>query len=186
MYKIYITIKYEGSVNLKLIKNIIKDWIAPLVIACLLAVLINKFFIFKIKVPTGSMIPAIQVNDQIFTLRIHNLNNLKRGNIIVFYSDELHLRLVKRLIGLPGEKVDLKDGGILYINEKKVNEPYVLNKDNMNKSFIVPKGHYLFLGDNRPHSDDARDWKDPYIPANKLEGRAVLRFYPFNKMGMLK
>jgi signal peptidase I len=172
----------EGSVNL----NFIKDWIIPLAIACLLALAINKFVLFKIKVPTGSMIPTIQISDQIFALRVYNPSHLKRGDVVVFYSDELHMRLVKRLIGLPGEKVELKDGGKLYINDKKVEEPYVINKDSMNKSFQVPKEHYLFLGDNRPISLDARYWKNPYIPANKIEGRAVFRVYPLNKIGILK
>jgi signal peptidase I len=171
---------------LKSIFKFIKEWIWPLVIACVVALLVNKFLFFKITVPTGSMLPTIQLKDQIFSTRIYNLNHLKRGDIIVFQSDELHLRLVKRLIGLPGEEVDLKDGGILYINGKKVDEPYVINKDTMNKSFKVPLGHYLFLGDNRPISLDARYWKNPYIPGNKIEGKAVLRVYPLNKIGFLK
>lgn len=171
---------------MKLIVKIIKEWIAPVAIAFLIAILINKFIIFKIKVPTGSMIPTIQLNDQIFTLRVHNVNNLKRGDIVVFYSNELHMRLVKRLIGLPGEEVDLRDGGILYIDGKKIDEPYVVNKDSMNKSFKVPIGHYLFLGDNRPVSFDARYWKSPYIPANEIEGKAIFRVYPLNKIGIVK
>ena len=171
---------------MKLFANIIKEWIVPIAIACLIAVLLNKFLLFKIKVPTGSMIPTIQISDQIFTTRIYNFNNLKRGDIIVFHSDELHMRLVKRLIGLPGEKVELKDGGVLFIDGKKVDEPYVVNKDGTNKSFKVPSGHYLFLGDNRPVSRDARFWEHPYIPANKIEGKAVFRVYPFNKIGILK
>lgn len=171
---------------MKIITNIIKEWVLPLIVAVFLAILINKFLVFKIKVPSGSMIPTIQLNDQIFTLRVHNLNSLKRGDIVVFYSDELHMRLVKRLIGLPGEKVDLKNGGQLYINDKKVNEPYVVNKDDLDKSFKVPKGDYLFFGDNRPISLDARYWKNPYIPGKKIEGRAIFRVYPFNKIGILK
>lgn len=171
---------------MKSIVKLIKEWIIPIVIACLIALLINKVFLFKIKIPSGSMIPTLQVSDQIFTLRIHNLNNLKRGEIVVFYSDELHIRLVKRLIGLPGEKVDLKDGGKLYVNGRKIDEPYVVNKDGINKSFVVPLGYYLFLGDNRPISLDARYWKNPYIPGDKIEGRAYFRIYPFNKIGILK
>lgn len=171
---------------MKFVINIIKEWLVPLVVAVFLALLINKFLVFKIKVPTGSMLPTIQLNDQIFTLRVHNLNHLKRGDIIVFYSDELKMRLVKRLIGLPGEKVELKDGGKLFINGKSVPEPYVVNKDTLDKSFQVPKGCYLFFGDNRPISLDARWWKNPYIKGSKIEGRAVLRIFPLNKIGLVK
>lgn len=171
---------------MKIVKSFIKEWVVPVLVALALVLLMNKFLLFKIKVPTGSMIPTIQLNDQIFTIKEYNLNHLKRGDIIVFYSDELKMRLVKRLIGLPGEKVELKDGGKLYINDKKIEEPYVVNKDPMNKSFKVPLGHYLFFGDNRPISLDARYWKNPYIPGSKIEGKAVLRIYPLNKIGILK
>lgn len=179
-------INNERRVILKKTAYLVKEWVLPIIIACILAFLINKFVLFKIKVPSGSMIPTISVSDQIFAFRVHNLKSLKRGDIVVFKSDELHIRLIKRLIGLPGEKIDLKDGGKLYINGKQVDEPYVVNKDNVNKSFSIPEGHYLFLGDNRPVSLDARYWKNPYIPGEKIEGKAVFRCYPFNKMGLLK
>jgi signal peptidase I len=171
---------------MKFIKTFVKEWLVPIFIAIIIAVLINKFLIFKIRVPTGSMLPTIKLGDQMFTLRTYNFNKLKRGDIIVFYSDELHLRLVKRLIGLPGEKIDLKDGGKLYVNDVKIDEPYVINKDNLNKSFQVPQGYYLFLGDNRADSDDARYWKNPYIPAKKIEGKVIFRVFPLNRMGTLK
>jgi signal peptidase I len=174
------------GVVMKIIRNFMKEWLVPLVVAAIIALLINRFLVFKITVPSGSMIPTIEIGDQIFTYRVYNLNNLKRGDIVVFNSDELKIRLVKRLIGLPGEKVDLKEGGKLYINDKKVDEPYVVNHDSVNISFKVPAGHYLFLGDNRPISHDARYWKNPYIPADKIEGKAILRVYPFNKIGIVK
>lgn len=73
---------------------------------------VNKLILFKIKVPTPSMYPTIKVNDQIFVTRTHNKNNLKRGDIIVFHSKEL----VKRLIGLPNDTVEITDKGLVYVN----------------------------------------------------------------------
>lgn len=131
------------------------------------------------------MIPTINLNDKILVTRIHNFDNLKRGNVIVFYSDELKETLVKRLIGLPGDKIDIKNG-IVFVNGEKLEEDYVKNKDDYNGSFEVPQGKYFFLGDNRPVSLDARYWKEHYIDSSKIEGKAQFIFYPFKDFGMLK
>lgn len=163
----------------------LKDWIVPLAIAVILAGAINLLLIFKIRVPTESMVPTIMPKDQIFVTRVHSWTNLKHGDIVVFNSDELHEVLVKRLIGLPGDSVEVNNGYI-YINGNKFNDYYVKNRDNYNGSFKVPKGDYFFMGDNRPVSLDARFWKNHYIPRSKIMGKALLRVYPFNKIGFLK
>lgn len=163
----------------------LKDWIVPLLIAVVLAGAINYLVIFKIRVPTESMVPTIMPKDQIFVTRIHSWTKLNRGDIIVFNSDELKEVLVKRLIGLPGDSVDVKDGYV-YINGNKFNDSYVKNRDGYTGSFKVPSGDYFFMGDNRPVSLDARFWKNHYIPRSKIMGKALLRVYPFNKIGLLK
>jgi signal peptidase I len=164
----------------------IKDWILPILIAGVIALAINKFIFFNILVPTGSMYPTISPGDRIVVLRIHNVENLKRGDIVVFYSDELKEVLVKRLIGLPGETVEINNEGKLKVNGTQISETYVVRGDNKAASFKVPEGKYLFLGDNRIDSLDARYWKEPYISADKIRGRAVFIMYPFNRMGKLK
>ncbi|AJH01036.1 MULTISPECIES: signal peptidase I [Clostridium] len=165
--------------------NFIKDWIIPIFCALVIAFLLRQFVFFNVYVPTGSMIPTINLNDKILVTRIHNFDNLKRGNVIVFYSDELKETLVKRLIGLPGDKIDIKNG-IVFVNGEKLEEDYVKNKDDYNGSFEVPQGKYFFLGDNRPVSLDARYWKEHYIDSSKIEGKAQFIFYPFKDFGMLK
>lgn len=163
----------------------IKEWIIPLAIAVVLAWAINYLVIFKIRVPTESMVPTIMPKDQIFCTRVHSFTKLNRGDIIVFNSDELHEVLVKRLIGLPGDKVDIKNGYI-YINDEKYNDSFVKNRDIYNGSFKVPEGKYFFMGDNRPVSLDARYWKNTYIPRSKIMGKAFFKVWPINKMGLLK
>lgn len=163
----------------------IKEWMIPLLVAVLLAGAINYLVIFKIRVPTGSMIPTIMPKDQIFVTRLHSWSKLKTGDIIVFKSDELNMVLVKRLIGLPGDNVEVKDGYV-YINGNKYNDSFVKNRDQYNGTFKVPKGSYFFMGDNRPDSFDGRLWKNHYIPRSKLMGKVLLRVYPFNKMGIVK
>lgn len=165
--------------------NFFKEWIIPIVTALILVVIIRQFIFFNVYVPTGSMIPTIEKDDKVLVTRVHNYNNLKRGDIIVFYSDELGETLVKRLIGLPGDQIEIKNGEVS-INGEKIEEDYVKNKDKYNGSFEVPEGKYFFMGDNRPVSNDARYWKNHYIDSSKIEGKAQFVFYPFSDFGQLK
>ena len=90
--------------------NFFTEWVVPILIALVLAFLINKFLIFKVKIPSESMVPTLNVGDRLFVTRIHNPEKLKRGDIVVFHSDEKNEDMIKRLIGLPGDKVVIKDG----------------------------------------------------------------------------
>lgn len=168
------------------IKRMIKDWAIPIIIAVVLALLVKQFLFFLVSVPTGSMYPTIKEGDRIFVTRVHNVNNLKRGDIVVFYSKELGKPLIKRLIGLPNEKVEIKKDGSVYINGKKLLEPYVKKKSDKTGDFQVPDSEYLFLGDNRTNSYDSRYWQDPYISKDQIQGKAYFIIYPFNRIGMLK
>jgi signal peptidase I len=158
-------------------KKIFKDWILPAAVAVILALLIRQFVFFNILVPTGSMIPTININDRLLVTKIYNTNKLKRGEIVVFKSKELNETLIKRLIGLPGDVVEVKDDGV-YVNNAKLNEPYVVNSGGKTGKYTVPEGKYFFLGDNRPISRDSRWWNDPYISASDIMGVARLVYYP--------
>ena len=162
-----------------------KEWVLPIISAIVICLLLNKFVFFNVQVPTGSMIPTINLENRLVVTRVHNLGNLKRGDVIVFYSDELSERLVKRLIGLPGDKIEIKNG-VVSVNGEQLKEDYVENKDKYNGTFEVPNGKYFFLGDNRPISDDARYWKNPYIDGSAIEGKAQFIFYPFGSFGAVK
>lgn len=165
------------------IKNFIKEWVIPIGAALIIAFIIHTFIFFQIKVPSLSMYPTIKVGDRIIVTRVYNKSKLKTGDIVVFYSDELKLTLIKRLIGVPGDEVKVNDVGEVYINGKKLDEPYVVNKSNISKDFKVPEGKYLFFGDNREVSDDARLWKNPYIDAKDINGKAQVIVFPFKRFG---
>lgn len=168
------------------IKKFIFDWVVPFAVAIILALLINKFLIFKILVPTSSMFPTIKPQDRIMATRVHNVKNLKTGDIVIFESKELGETLIKRLIGLPGDTVQVMENGSVLINDKKINQSYVINKSTKTGIFKVPEDHYLFFGDNRSDSLDARYWKQAYISASDIKGKAQFVIYPFNRVGMLK
>jgi len=165
------------------LKNIFNDFILPVLIGIVITLLINKFLFFQIRVPSESMYPTIKVGDRILVTRVYNKENLKRGDIVVFKSDELGMVLIKRLIGLPGDKIEINGSGEVFINGEKLEQPYVVNNDNEEGTFEVPENHYFFLGDNRPGSFDSRRWKDPYIDGKKIMGKAQFIIYPFRRFG---
>ncbi|MGL4849361.1 MAG: signal peptidase I [Clostridium sp.] len=165
--------------------NIFFDWILPILIALAIAFLINKFLIFKVKIPSGSMEPTLNVGDRLLVTRVYEPQNLKEGDIVVFYSQELGKVLIKRLIGLPGDTIKIVEGNV-YVNGKEIDQSYVKYPMSTYQEFHVPEGEYFFLGDNRANSYDSRFWKDPYIQAKEIMGKAVFRIYPFDNIGFLK
>lgn len=176
----------ENTSDYKIIsKKIFKEWIIPIAAALAIAMLINKFLFFNVYVPSESMAPTINIDDKMIVTRIFNINNIRRGDIIVFYSDELKETLIKRVIGLPGDHIVIHDG-IVNINGNDTTEDYVKNNMKYNGTFDVPENEFFFLGDNRSNSWDSRRWKKPYIDKDSIKGKAVFRFYPFNNMGYLK
>lgn len=175
----------ENEDCLKARESFFKEWIVPIISAILIAILINKFIFFNVTVPTGSMIPTINKDDRFMVTRIYNTNNIERGDIIVFYSEELQKLLIKRAIGLPGDHVEINNG-MVSINGQSIKEDYVKNNNNYSGIFDVPEGKFLFLGDNRADSWDARRWINPYIDASEIRGEARIRIYPFNNIGVLK
>lgn len=164
-------------------KRIFSDWVFPIVAAIIIATLIRLLLFYQIKVPSESMYPTIKIGDKIVVTRIYNKAKLKRGDLIVFKSDELKETLIKRLIGVPGDEVIIKDKGQVFINGSKIEEPYVVNMEDLDKKFKVPKNKYLFFGDNRANSNDARKWENPYIDGKDIKGKAQFVTYPFKRFG---
>jgi signal peptidase I len=166
--------------------RVVKKVLSYIVSVIIVILLLYNYVFFVIIVPSPSMHPTILVGDRILTTRIHNTSSIKRGDILVFYSDELKEAMVKRVIGLPNEKIVINTKGEVFVNNQKLNEPYVKYNDELSGTFKVPDGEYFFLGDFREHSHDSRKWKDPYIPKNKILGQAKLILFPLQRMKLIK
>ncbi|MGG7059986.1 signal peptidase I [Clostridium tertium] len=167
------------------IKNFIYEWGIPIVSAIIIALLINKYLLFKVLIPSESMVPTLNVGDRLFVTRVYNLDKLKRGDIVVFYSEELQADLIKRLIGLPGDKIKIENG-VVSVNGEVLQEDYIGAEDNFNGEYEVPEGKYFFLGDNRLYSKDSRYWINPYIDGKDITGKAQIKVYPFDEIGKVK
>ncbi len=178
----------------KSVFSILFDWFLVIGIAFILGFAVTKYAFFMINVPSGSMTPTIGIGDRIYVRRIYKPENLKRGDIVVFKTtegqrsksdpDEQHF--VKRLIGLPGEKIKITSGEV-WVNGEKLKEDYVVNnKTDYSGEFTVPPDSYFFLGDNRANSFDSRYWKDTFVKAENIRALAGLRVVPLTHMGFLK
>ncbi|WBW99308.1 signal peptidase I [Oceanirhabdus sp. W0125-5] len=179
-----------GKDRKSFIKYILFEWGVPIVGAYIVFLLLNRFVFFNIIVPTSSMEPTIMPNDRIMVTRIYNKDNIKRGDIIVFQSDELEEKLIKRVIGLPSDEVRITENGEVYINGEVIQEEYVKNQIRAKEIYPglrvgvykVPDDSFLFLGDNRRNSKDSRYWEDPYIGKDKILGKARVIIFPFKRI----
>lgn len=168
------------------LKKEILEWVKIIIAAAALAFCLNTFIIANSRVPSGSMETTIMTGDRIIGSRLtYKLGeDPKRGDIVIFNHatgpGSGETRLVKRVVGLPGETVDIRNNHV-YINGSEVplEEPYLHEEmDSEDHHFEVPEGCYLMLGDNRNNSLDARYWQDPYVPENRIMAKVMFRYFP--------
>ncbi len=126
------------------------------------------------RVASWSMAPTLRPADLLLTRRLRRSEGPRRGDIVVIRSAELGRRVVKRVIGLPGETVEVGAGGVS-VDGQPLDEPYARATGGAAGTFRVPVGSYFVLGDNRSASLDSRRWKQPFVSRGAIEGRLVLR-----------
>jgi len=178
------------------------DWVKTIVLALLLALFIRTFFVQAFKIPSGSMIPTLLIGDHILVNKfIYGVRNPitrelwikgktpQRRDVIVFiFPENRKLDFIKRVIGLPGEIVEIRNK-VVYINGVPLKEPYVQHTDprilprevSPRDNFgpvKVPPGHLFVLGDNRDQSHDSRFWG--FVPIRDVKGKAFIIYFSWD------
>ncbi len=164
--------------------------IRDLIFAVMLMILFVVFVVQPVKVEGTSMLPRLHDGERIFVNKLvyYHLPAIARGDIIVFwFPDDPDKSYIKRVIGLPGEMVEVREGHIR-VNGQVLNEPYLdpqLNLSLMAQPPVVVKPHYYFvMGDNRDHSSDSRYWG--LVPEKYIYGKALLRYWPLAQASVIR
>lgn len=176
------------------VKNGIWEWVKALLIAIILAFIIRAFFFTPIVVDGSSMEPTLQDQNRMIVTKIGEPN---RFDIVVFHAPDGR-DFIKRVIGLPGDRIEYKDD-ILYINGESYEEPYLNEykqkvidgpltnsftlEETPVRSDLVPEGHIFVLGDNRRGSTDSRHIGA--IPMEKVVGTTKIVYYPINEIKII-
>jgi signal peptidase I len=183
----------------------IREWTESIIIAFVCAMVIRVFVVQAFKIPTGSMRTTLLEGDVIlvnkfiygakipFTkLRLPAVRSPRRGDVVVFiYPEDPKKDFIKRLVATEGEAVEIKNGTIYINGEPQIDEifsqKYYYNRGEFGQEgqkIIVPKDSYFVLGDNSQSSQDSRYWG--FVPANNVLGRAILIYWPPNRIRLIK
>ena len=188
-------------------KSTVREYFESIVIAVILALFIRTFVVQAFKIPTGSMENNLLIGDHLLVNKfvfgpsesrleraLLPLGTIRRGDVIVFkYPEEPDRDFIKRVIGLPGETLELREKKV-YINGKPLDEPYVhfleppstASELHEQTSFdvrerygpvTVPPGHYFMMGDNRDNSQDSRYWG--FLPRDYIKGKALFIYWSY-------
>jgi signal peptidase I len=186
-------------------KSVVREYTESLIIAVVLALFVRTFVFQAFKIPTGSMEPNLLIGDHLIVNKmifaptatpieraILPTRDVRRGDIIVFkYPEEPERDFIKRVIGLPGDRLELRSKA-LYINDQPLQEPYAHYatpptidefgaSGDLRESYgpvTVPEGQYFMMGDNRDNSEDSRYWG--FLPASYVKGNALFIYFSFD------
>lgn len=178
----------------KSLKRRFLDFIVTVLVGVLLALLLTNFVIQRNTVIGSSMDPTLADRDEVFVEKIsrHFKNGLKRGDIVTAETHEktidgIEMIIIKRVIGVPGDRVTIKHGDV-YLNGVRLEEPYLADGVRTATFYeryadvTLQEDEYYLLGDNRANSRDSRAIGP--VARSEIEGRLILRFYPFSKFGV--
>lgn len=166
------------------------EWTAILLGALVLAVLIKMFVAQTFYIPSPSMEKTLLINDRVLVNKLaYRVGEVHRGDVVVFKrppkeADRTINDLIKRVIGLPGETIESRNG-VVYIDGKALSEPYLqpgMVTTNLPPK-VVPPNHYFVMGDNRTNSGDSRVFDA--IDESYIVGKAELRIWPLSRISKL-
>lgn len=186
-------------------KSNLREWIEAFIVALALAVFVRTFFFQIYKIPTTSMVPTLTPGDKIFvskltygpkvpftSLRLPGFKKPQRGEVVVFIPPkDRNKAYIKRLIGVGGDRVLIKDGNV-YVNGKIMVDPRIARNYYYNqgdyarevKEIIIPKDKFFFLGDNSISSLDGRFWG--FVDEKDIVGKAIFIWWPIKRISMIE
>ena len=187
-------------------KSTAREYFESICVAVILALFVRTFVVQAFKIPTGSMEKNLLIGDHLLVNKfvfaptmtslermLLPIDPIRRGDIIVFkYPEDPERDFIKRVIGLPGETIELRNKKV-YINGMPLDEPYVqylFTPSDEEGPFeydvrmqyapvTVPDGHYFMMGDNRDNSQDSRYWG--FLPAEYIKGKALFVYFSFSE-----
>lgn len=169
------------------------EWVAVILGAVLIALLVRNFVVQSFQIPSGSMHPTLVEGDRVLVNRLsYRLHDINRGDVIVFSRPETAPArpgepedLIKRVVALPGESIEAHDGKV-YVDGKALSEPYLdegTSTSNLDEPVKVPEGEVFVMGDNRGNSSDSRFIGT--IPEGSVVGRAFAIIWPLSRFSGL-
>lgn len=168
------------------VRTSIVETLDACIFAAVLSLVIITFVVQAFYIPSGSMEPTLMINDRILVAKfLYRFEPVARGDVIVFrYPLNPQRDFVKRVMGLPGDRAQLKEG-VVYINGQRISEKgYTIKPDFGNYGPVtVPQGEYFVLGDNRNNSEDSRFFG--YVPRANIVGKAIFIYWPPQRIGFV-
>jgi signal peptidase I len=169
------------------------EWGILIISALAIALLIKTFLFQAFYIPSESMVPTLEKNDRVLVNKLsYQMHDVHRGDIVVFKAppgvDPDVKDLVKRVIGLPGETIEARRDGRVYIDGEPLDEKWLPAGVRTEPGFeptVVPPDSYYVLGDNRQNSKDSRYFPDHFINKKDIVGRVFLRIWPLNRIDIL-
>lgn len=166
------------------------EWVMVVAGALLIALVVKSFLIQAFYIPSESMLPALKINDRVLVNKLsYRLGDIDRGDVVVFEGpgDEKDRDLIKRVVGLPGDTVEVREGRV-EINGKPLAEPYLLPSARSEpltevSKWVIGPDQYFVMGDNRSNSRDSRFFSP--IPASLIVGRAFVKVWPLPDFSLL-
>ena len=165
----------------------IRGWIRDIFFVIGTAILIVIFLYQPVKVEGTSMLPELKDQERIFVNKfVYRFEKISRRDIVVFwYPRDPTKSFIKRIIGLPGDTIEIK-AGVVYVNGELLDEPYLIPEFMDKRTFdarTVDPGYYYVLGDDRKYSSDSRVWG--LVPERYIYGKAVFRYWPVSQIGSI-
>ncbi len=166
--------------------KVLREVLETVLIALVLAFLVRTFVVESFMVDGRSMQPTLQHHERLFVNKlVYRIGSPERGDIIVFrYPKDPSRDFIKRVIGLPGDEIEIRRG-VLYVNGEVYPESYIMEEDP--RGYLpaeIPEGEYFVMGDNRRNSEDSRFFGT--VPIANIKGKALLVYWPLADFKVLQ